>query len=151
MHQDPRERSSDPHRRLNQTYLLVLEGLLWRHGLEMARHGGRGTDSSSLGRSPLVLVLLEVAINLTINPRAGLPQANQPTGREHNPTHPSADNWIKVLLGEALPTRVGPSFSHPVVPIKNLTQAFSLIYQRAYRRNKKNHNSTAARTKATLL
>ena len=87
MHQDPRERSSDPHRRLNQTYLLVLEGLLWRHGLEMAHHGGRGTDSSSLGRSPLVLVLLEVAINLTINPRAGLPQAKQPTGREHNPTH----------------------------------------------------------------
>ena len=29
MHQDPRERS----RRLKQTYLLVIKGLLWRRGL----------------------------------------------------------------------------------------------------------------------
>ena len=77
--------------------------------------------------------------------------SGQTSSREGAQPHPSTGNQIKVLLSEALPTRVGPSFSHPVVPIKNLTQAFSLIYQRAYRRNKKNHNFTAARTKATLL
>jgi len=42
------------HRRLNQNYLLELEGLLWRHGLEGAHHGDRGTDNSSLGRFPMV-------------------------------------------------------------------------------------------------
>ena len=78
----------DPQGRLNQTYLLVLEGLLWRHGSEMARHGGRGTDSSSLGRSPLVLVLLEATINLTIEPVApGLQAKKKLPGRECNPTH----------------------------------------------------------------
>ena len=29
-HQDPGEKSSDPHKRLGQTYLLVLESLAWR-------------------------------------------------------------------------------------------------------------------------
>ena len=47
------------HRRLNQIYLLVLEGLLWRHGLAGAHHRDRGTGSSSLGRSPLQETLLE--------------------------------------------------------------------------------------------
>ena len=36
------------------------------------------------------------------------------------------------------------------LPIRKLTQALSLIHQRAERRHKKNHNPTAARTKTTL-
>ena len=43
------------HRRWNQSYLLVvLEGLLWRHGLAGAQHRDRGTGSSSLEKSHLV-------------------------------------------------------------------------------------------------
>ena len=36
----PRSRGKEqwPHRRLNQNYLLVLEGVLWRHGLAGAHH-----------------------------------------------------------------------------------------------------------------
>jgi len=41
-------------RRLNQTYTLVLEGLLWRYGSRMACHRHGGTGSSSPGSSPLV-------------------------------------------------------------------------------------------------
>jgi len=51
----PRSRGKEqwPHRRLNQNYLLILEGLLWKHGLarDWCRDGGTG--SSSLGSSPL--------------------------------------------------------------------------------------------------
>ena len=49
----PRGKEQWPHRRRNQNYLLVLEGLLWRHGLAGAHHRNGGTDSSCLGRSPL--------------------------------------------------------------------------------------------------
>ena len=38
--------------------------------------------------------LLEAAINPTIDPWAGLPQAKQLPGREYDPTH-QAGNWIK--------------------------------------------------------
>ena len=38
---------------LNQNYLLLLKGLLWRSGLAGAHHRDGGTGSSSLGRSPL--------------------------------------------------------------------------------------------------
>ena len=48
----PREKEQGPHRRLNQSYLLVLKGLLWRRGLAGAHHRD-ATGSSSLGRSPL--------------------------------------------------------------------------------------------------
>ena len=54
-------------RRLNQSYLLVLEGLLWRCGLA----GAHCRDSHWKQQSwkvPLGLVLLEVTINPTIDP-----------------------------------------------------------------------------------
>ena len=41
------------HRRLNQSYLLVLDGFLWRHGSGGVQHRDSGTGSSSLGMSPL--------------------------------------------------------------------------------------------------
>ena len=43
-----------PHRRLNQIYLLVLEGLLWWCGLAVACCGDGDTGSSSPGKGPLV-------------------------------------------------------------------------------------------------
>ena len=73
----------------HQSYLLVLEGLLWRRGLTGAYHREGGTGSSSPGRPPLVYTLFKVTINPTIalDPRDGLPQAKQLTVREYNPTH----------------------------------------------------------------
>ena len=45
----PRQRGKEqgPHRRLNQNYLLVLEGCLWRHG--MAWGQGHWQDQASKG------------------------------------------------------------------------------------------------------
>ena len=37
-----------PHKRLGQTYLLVLEGLLWRQGTAMAHWRGRDTGGMGL-------------------------------------------------------------------------------------------------------
>ena len=42
----PRGRSSDPPRRQNQTYLLVLEGALQRQGVSMA-HRGSDKDTAA--------------------------------------------------------------------------------------------------------
>ena len=46
----------------------------------MGREGG----SSSLERAPLAETLLEVAINLIADSRAGSPQAKKLLGKEHN-------------------------------------------------------------------
>ena len=86
--QRPREKQQWPHQRLNQTYLRVLEGLLWRCGLAAAHCGDGGASSNSPGRGPLASVLLEVTISHAIeskDPRAELPQAKQQTGQELNP------------------------------------------------------------------
>ena len=85
MHQDPEERSSDPHKRLNQNHLPVLEGLLWKHGSAGAHCRDRGT-----GKSLLAHILWELVINPIIepvDPRAGLAQVKKLPGREHNPTN----------------------------------------------------------------
>ena len=83
-----------------------------------------------------------------IAPGAGLPQAKQLLGRGVGvQPHPSADNWIKVLLSKALLTRARPSFSHgQSFPSICLHKPLSLLRQMAGR-SKKNHNPTAARTK----
>ena len=49
----PRERSSDPHKRLSQTCLWVFEKLLRRHGSAAACHKDRQSGSSSPGRRGL--------------------------------------------------------------------------------------------------
>ena len=46
------------HRRLNQTYLLVLEGLLQRWGAAVAHHGDKDTGSRSSEKYSLVWALL---------------------------------------------------------------------------------------------
>jgi len=56
MHEDPGERSHDPTGN-NQTYLLVLKGLLWRHGSAVAYCMDGGPGSSNPERSPLELAL----------------------------------------------------------------------------------------------
>ena len=50
----PRGRSSDPQSRLNQTYLLVLEGLLQRWGVTVSQHEAKDTGSRSSGKYSLV-------------------------------------------------------------------------------------------------
>ena len=55
-----------PHRRLNLTYLLVLEGVLQRQGVMLAHHGDKSTGRSSSRKYPVVWVLLEIAISPTI-------------------------------------------------------------------------------------
>ena len=48
----------------------------------------------------------------------------------------------------ALPTRARPSFSHhQSLPSGRVHKPLSLLYQRADRRSKKNHNPSGARTK----
>ena len=50
----PRGKEQWPHRRLNQTYLLVLEGLLQRWGVAVAHHRDKDTGSRSSGKYSLV-------------------------------------------------------------------------------------------------
>ena len=83
-----------------------------------------------------------------IDPRTGSHQAKQLQGG--SAIHPSAENWIKVLLSKVLPTRARPSFSHhQSIPSRSLHKPLSLISQRADRRNKK-HSFTAVKTKIIL-
>ena len=59
----PRGKQQWPNRWLNQNYLLVLDGLLWRRGLAGAHHRDQGPGSIRLGRSPL-----QFTINVTTDP-----------------------------------------------------------------------------------
>ena len=59
----PRGKEQWPHRRLNQNYLLVLEGLLQRWGVAVAHHGDKDTGSRSSGKYSLAWTLLESAIS----------------------------------------------------------------------------------------
>ena len=58
-----------PHRRLNQTYLLVLEGLLQRRVVAVAHRGDKDTGSRSSGKYSLVWALPESSISPTKEPR----------------------------------------------------------------------------------
>ena len=62
----PRGKEQGPHKRLKQTYLLVLEGLLRRHGLAVTHCGDGGTSSNSPGSCPLARTLLVVMRQDTI-------------------------------------------------------------------------------------
>ena len=117
----------------------------------MSLCGNGGTSSSPRG-GPLVLSPLG-GHHLPYH-RAQRPQdwviSGQTTYRKGAQPHPSADNWIKILLIMALPTRAKPSFSnHQSFPSRRLHKTLSLTYQRADRRSKMNHNPAAARTKTT--
>ena len=108
----PREKEQWPHRRLNQTYLLVLEGLLQRWGVAVAHRGDKDTGSRSSGKYSLAWALPESAISPTkelVGSSAGSPQAKQPTGRKPSPTHQQTSG-LKFYW--ALTSRVTPSSTH---------------------------------------
>ena len=86
----PRGKKQRPHRRLNQTYLLVLEGFLQRHQYAMVHHGDGAPAATVLDGAPCLEALLKISSSHAIKPadsRARLPQAKQLIGREHSPTH----------------------------------------------------------------
>ena len=108
----PREQEQWPHRRLNQSYLLVLEGLLQRWGVAVAHHRDKDTGSRSSGKYSLAWALPESTISSTKEPvasSAGSPQAKQPTGRALTPTHHQTSG-LKFYW--ALPTWASPSSTH---------------------------------------
>ena len=108
----PREKEQWPHRRLSQTYLLVLEGPLQRWGVAVADHGDKDTGSRSSQKYSLVWALPESAISPTKEPvasSAGSLQAKQTTGRELSPTHQQTGG---LKFHWALHTRATPSSTH---------------------------------------
>ena len=79
-----------PHKRLGQTYLLVLEGLLQRWEAAVAHCGYKDIVSSSSGKDLLVWAFPETAISptkQTVDSSARPSQAKQPARREHGTTH----------------------------------------------------------------
>ena len=72
-----------------------------------------------------------------------LSQAKRIPGRECHPRH----QQITVLLSKALPTRARPSLS---LPSRNLHKPPRPSHQRAYKRSKKKHSLTEAKTKTIL-
>ena len=109
----PRGEEQWPHSRLNQNYLLMLEGLLWRPGSTEAPQGVRALagavwESPSWHkpswRSPLTY-------RRHYRPWAWV-ASGQTTTREGAHPHSSADDWIKASLSNVLPTRARPGFSH---------------------------------------
>ena len=110
----PRGEEQWPQRRLNQNYLLVLEGLLWRCGLARAYHRCWGTQSS-LGVNPLEVCHWPYHRAHWPYHRAHWLQGSDAPGQtatmERGQPCSSANNWIKALLRKALPVRARPSFS----------------------------------------
>ena len=113
-----------PHRRLNQTYLLVLDGLLQRRGVAVAHRGDKDTGSRSTGKYSLAWALPESTISPTKEPRRlqCSVASSQTTNREGNQPHPSADKQIKVVLSSAHQINTQP-YPPPVPPIRKLVQA----------------------------
>ena len=114
-----------PHRRLDQTYLLVLEGLLQRRRVAVAHHGDKDTGSRSSGKCSLARALPESTISPT--KELGMLQcwvpSSQTTNREGTQPHPSADKQIKVLLSSAHQSNTQLNPPSPVRPIRKLAQA----------------------------
>ena len=147
------EREQWPHGRLNQTYLLVLEGLLQSQGVAVAHGGDRDTGSRSSGKYSLAWARPESAISPTKEP--GRLQcwvaSGQTTNREGTQTHPSAVKRIKVLLSSAHQSNA-QLYPPPVPPHQEACTSLldSLIHQRADSRSKKNYKTAACGTKTTF-
>ena len=150
----PRGKEQWPDRRLNQTYVLVLEGLLQRQGVAVAHRRDKDTGSRSSGKHSLAGALPEWSPH-TISPTkqpvgssAGLPQAKQPKRRELSPTHQQGSG-LKFYW--ALPTRATPRSTYQQsLPSGSLHKPLSFIHQKADKRNKKNYNPAACRTKTII-
>ena len=146
----PRGKEQGPHRRFNQTYLLVLEGLLqrpWGVGA-VAHHGEKDTGSRSSGKYSLAWAFQESATSPTKEPVAsstGSPQPKQPTGRElSRQVDESFTELCPPEQHRALPT-TSPSHQEACTSLLD-----SLIHQRADSRSKKNCNPAACGMKTTF-
>ena len=98
----PRKKNQWPHKRLGETYLFALEGILWRWGgggwrrCWLAYCKDRNTEGSTSGEYSLARALLEVTVfsprpgptQQPVGSNAGTLQAKQPTRQEHSPPSP---------------------------------------------------------------
>ena len=109
-----------PQGRLNQTNLLVLEGLLQRRGVAVAHRGDKNTGSRSSGREP--------SQSLPLSPPKSLGSlhcwvaSSQTTNREGTQPHPSTVKRIKLLLSSAHQSN-NQLYPPPVPPKRKLAQA----------------------------
>ena len=120
----PRDKEQWPHRRLNQTHLLVLEGLLQRWGGWLwLTEGTRTLTAEVLGSTPWREPPWSPPLP---HQRACRCQcwvaSGQTTNREGTQPQPSADKRIKVLLSSAHQSNTW-LYPPPVPPIRKLAQA----------------------------
>ena len=119
--QGARRKKQCPQKRLSQTCLWVPRSLQRRHGSTTAGCGIRGTEYNSTGKSPF-----EGDHHYCHYPYVVWPQAKQ-QGRTQ--PCPSTENWVKVLLNMALPTRARPSFTHShTVPPGSFQKPYILFH-----------------------
>ena len=106
------EKEQWPHRRLNQTYLLVLEGLLQRQGWLWFTVRTRTLAAEVLGSTPWYEPSQSPPLappKSQVGSGVGSPQAKQPTGREPSPTHQQTS---RLKFYWPLPTRATAGSSH---------------------------------------
>ena len=112
-----------PQGRLNQTYLLVLEGLLQRRGVAVYHRENKDTGNRSSGKHSLARALQSPPFTPPKSP--GRLQcwvaSGKTTNRERIQSHPSADKRIKVLLSSAHQSN-SQLYPPPVSPIRELAQ-----------------------------
>ena len=113
-----------PHRRMNQSYLLLLEGVLQKRGVAVAHREDKDTGSRSSGKYSLAWALPESATSPTKEPGRlqYLVTSGQTTNREGTQPDPSADKQIKVLLSSSHQSNT-QLYPPPVPPIRKLAQA----------------------------
>ena len=132
-------------RRLNQTYLLVLEGLLQRRQRLWLTVSTRTLAEEVLGSTPWCEPSQSLPLASPKSP--GRLQcwvaSGKTTNREGTQPHPSTVKWIKVLLNSAHQSN---SQLYPP-PVPSLLD--SLIHHRADSRSK-NYNPAACGTKTTF-
>ena len=113
-----------PQGRLNQTYLLVLEGLLQRHdgGLWLTV-GTRTLAAEVLGSAPWCEPSQSLSLAPTKTPSRlqCWVASGKTTNREGTQSHPSTIKQIKVLLSSAHQSN-SQLYPPPVPPIRKLTQ-----------------------------
>ena len=110
-----------PHSGLNPSYLLVLEGLLWKHGSAGAHRRGWGPAAAGQN-GPIGLSPLRVHVNPVtehVDSRAGLPHLDT-KGRECSPIHQQRVGlklyWAGLWAGASSVHGPGPPIRKPSPP-----------------------------------
>ena len=125
----PRRKEQWPCNKLSQTCLWVPWSLRRRCGLTVASCGVRALTTTDLGAPECWRKSFWKRLPLPL-PEFGL----RPDYREGTQPHPSAENWIKNLLGMTLPTGARPSFPHSQsLPSGSFHKPLILIHQKADR------------------